>query len=96
MKKEIERNDPCHCGSGKKYKNCHMGKGSAGINSNKNLLYLVVMVVIVALAGFSIYYNSKQSSSPSVNTRTSPVAQPPGEAPAGKVWSSEHGHWHDI
>lgn len=22
-KKKIGRNDPCHCGSGKKYKNCH-------------------------------------------------------------------------
>ena len=23
-------------------------------------------------------------------------AQPPGPAPAGKVWSPEHGHWHDT
>jgi hypothetical protein len=23
------------------------------------------------------------------------AAQPPGPAPAGKVWSAEHGHWHD-
>jgi len=22
--------------------------------------------------------------------------QPPGPAPEGKVWSPEHGHWHDI
>lgn len=22
--------------------------------------------------------------------------QPPGEVPAGKVWSAEHGHWHDA
>ena len=22
--------------------------------------------------------------------------QPLGEAPPGKVWSPEHGHWHDI
>lgn len=22
--------------------------------------------------------------------------QPPGEAPPGKVWSPEHGHWHDL
>ena len=26
---KIGRNDPCHCGSGKKYKNCHM-KAEAG------------------------------------------------------------------
>ncbi len=25
-KREIGRNDPCWCGSGKKYKNCHLGK----------------------------------------------------------------------
>lgn len=25
-----------------------------------------------------------------------PAPQPPGEAPPGKVWSVEHGHWHDA
>lgn len=25
-----------------------------------------------------------------------PGPQPPGPAPAGKVWSTEHGHWHDA
>ena len=24
-----------------------------------------------------------------------PAPQPPGEVPPGKVWSAEHGHWHD-
>ena len=24
MNKKLERNDPCWCGSGKKYKQCHM------------------------------------------------------------------------
>ncbi len=24
--KDLGRNDPCHCGSGKKYKNCHLAK----------------------------------------------------------------------
>lgn len=24
------------------------------------------------------------------------VPKPPGEAPPGKVWSPEHGHWHDA
>jgi len=24
--KDLSRNDPCHCGSGKKYKNCHLPK----------------------------------------------------------------------
>ena len=25
----VGRNDPCPCGSGKKYKNCHAGEGEA-------------------------------------------------------------------
>lgn len=95
MKTELRRNDPCHCGSGKKYKNCHMGKESSGLNNNKNLLYLAIMLVIVAIASFSIYYNSQQSPSPNRNLQNGSVAQPAGKAPAGKVWSTEHGHWHD-
>ncbi len=25
-----------------------------------------------------------------------PAPQPPGPVPDGKVWSAEHGHWHDA
>jgi hypothetical protein len=28
-KKTLGRNDPCHCGSGKKYKQCHLEKDEA-------------------------------------------------------------------
>ena len=28
-KKDLGRNDPCHCGSGKKYKQCHLEKDEA-------------------------------------------------------------------
>ena len=27
---------------------------------------------------------------------TAPAPQPPGPVPEGKVWSAEHGHWHDA
>lgn len=27
--------------------------------------------------------------------QTAPAAAAPGQAPPGKVWSAEHGHWHD-
>jgi hypothetical protein len=27
---------------------------------------------------------------------TTPQPQPPGAPPPGKVWSPEHGHWHDA
>ena len=29
QKKTLGRNDPCHCGSGKKYKQCHLDKDEA-------------------------------------------------------------------
>ena len=29
--KDVGRNDPCPCGSGKKYKNCCLNKGSKGL-----------------------------------------------------------------
>jgi preprotein translocase subunit SecA len=29
-KPKVGRNDPCHCGSGKKYKNCHMREDQTG------------------------------------------------------------------
>ena len=29
MTSELGRNDPCHCGSGKKYKACHLGPDEA-------------------------------------------------------------------
>ena len=28
-RQELGRNDPCHCGSGKKYKQCHLAKDEA-------------------------------------------------------------------
>jgi uncharacterized protein len=30
MKEKVGRNDPCPCGSGKKYKSCCLGKSSSG------------------------------------------------------------------
>jgi len=32
VEKTLGRNDPCHCGSGKKYKHCHMKSDLAGGN----------------------------------------------------------------
>lgn len=34
--------------------------------------------------------------SPPPSPQYTPAPQPPGEVPAGKVWSVEHGHWHDA
>jgi hypothetical protein len=29
--KDLGRNDPCHCGSGKKYKHCHLAKDEEAV-----------------------------------------------------------------
>ncbi len=34
MSEKIRRNDPCHCGSGKKYKNCHLDLDAAAHRTN--------------------------------------------------------------
>ena len=98
MKKDLNRNDLCYCGSGKKYKNCHMGKPTAE-KANKSFIIIGALAVIVVMAAISVFFSVQES--PQKNNRTTtnpvsaPVAPPPGEAPEGKVWSSEHGHWHD-
>jgi hypothetical protein len=46
MAKKLNRNDPCHCGSGKKYKNCHMDKDNAKTGSKLGMIALAVAVVL--------------------------------------------------
>jgi len=82
---KIGRNDPCHCGSGKKYKNCHE-KLSGGIETRQKGFVvggIIVLLIILAIVMISIDSNTSKSSAP-------------GPAPAGKVWSEAHGHWHDA
>ncbi len=122
MSSQIGRNDPCPCGSGKKYKNCCYKRGVLVSKKGQNKVALGVVAVVAVIAG--IVSISKLSSSPTSQSSapivqppisssatatptqnpltSSPVtgapftAQPPGPAPAGKVWSAEHGHWHDA
>ena len=83
--KKIGRNDPCHCGSGKKRKNCH------GQKSPSSKMYLLLGVIVV-LAGVVIF--SIVADDPSTSNRS--FTPQPGSAPPGNVWSPEHGHWHDT
>ena len=84
---KIGRNDPCHCGSGKKYKHCHLKEDGEKESNNKGILIGAIIIIFVIISAFVIY-NKTQSSN-------DPVNPPPGQAPEGKVWSEEHGHWHD-
>lgn len=46
MAKKLNRNDPCHCGSGKKYKNCCQNKDTSGIKSKVGLIGVILIVVL--------------------------------------------------
>ncbi len=50
MSKKINRNDPCPCGSGRKYKNCHEGKQK----KRSGRLPLIFLAIALLLAGFLI------------------------------------------
>lgn len=54
MADKPKRNDPCHCGSGKKYKNCCQDKDQSQLSSKLGLIGVVIAVifglVIVAIA----------------------------------------------
>ena len=76
---KINRNDPCQCGSEKKYKDCH-GKQGQSEPWKKMLIYVGIAFVLIWLAMDLFSLNESSLSS----------------APPGKVWSEEHGHYHDI
>ena len=96
MSKELKRNDPCHCGSGAKYKNCHSKKGI-----KKPLPWMFWSVLLALIVVFSLIPNNKENGSGNQYISKPYMPQnkgknmPKGEAPPGKVWSAEHGHWHD-
>ena len=64
------------------------------------------MVVTIAIFGVALiggglllnYYGTSPRNAPASAGQIpgQAVPQPPGEAPPGKVWSPEHGHWHDA
>lgn len=99
MNKEVNRNAPCPCGSGKKYKNCCQYKG-AGLQKKKpSVLLAVIILAAVFGAGAAVmklFSAEKSNAAATASTGQSFNAQPPGPIPEGKVWSVEHGHWHNI
>lgn len=57
MAKKPERNDPCHCGSGKKYKNCCQKKDNTQTSSKLGMIgigaaiILGIVLLVMALSG---------------------------------------------
>jgi len=86
MAPKIGSKDPCPCGSKKKYKNCCGREGTHSTSKKQTQLVLsAIGVGVVAVILIAVLTKSQNTSNP-----------PPGAAPAGKVWSPEHGHWHDA
>ncbi len=76
------RNDPCPCGSGKKYKQCCEGKAAERTAFlNKCIAVIVgILVLLVAVGTVASFFSDDQGNN----------------APPGQVWSPDHGHWHDA
>lgn len=79
------RNDPCPCGSGLKHKQCCAGK-AAWHQRPTVTAALVALFLVGSLVLAGVVITGDDTASPGA----------PGEAPPGKVWSEEHGHWHDA
>lgn len=107
MSQKAGRNDLCPCGSGKKMKACHP-EGVTPASKNRNLIIIGAVVAVVAVSAAAMMRETPppMQSAPTrpstmpVNNATAPATQgagtpQPGPAPPGKVWSPEHGHWHD-
>lgn len=93
----IGRNDPCPCGSGRKYKHCCANKSSRG--ASRGLLALIALIAVIAAVGAIASFvgrNKTRATTPAGAVNTQAGRPQPGPAPPGKVWSPEHGHWHDA
>jgi hypothetical protein len=100
-------NYPCPCGSGRKFKHC-CGDVTARRESKSNRLMVAIGVGIMATAAAAAivvladFVGERQPAQPTPAETTvpfrfgGPTSQPAGPAPPGKVWSPEHGHWHDA
>ena len=82
-----QRNAPCPCGSGKKYKRC------CGMKRTRMSRWVLALGGGAVILASGLWFGKPLLSGDGGQAGGS---QPPGPAPPGKVWSPEHGHWHDI
>lgn len=78
MANKPERNDPCYCGSGKKYKNCCQDKDNTKFSSKLGMAGIAI-VLILGLVLVGIALSGGES---------------PQDCPQGTVWSDAHQHCH--
>ena len=62
---KISRNDPCHCGSGKKYKLCHLGQEDDSVDEvakpSRTVPAVLSVLVLVGSVGAGIVTDSASS-----------------------------------
>ena len=75
-----KRNAKCPCGSGKKYKLCHGKRERPERSRRTNFTIVVAAIGIAAAALFGVAATFSNRAVKDEN---------------GRVWSPEHGHWHD-
>ena len=75
------RNDPCPCGSGKKYKRCCEAEATERTTFLTKWMFVLLGAFLLLGA---------------VGIIASILGGDPSDAPPGRVWSPEHGHWHEI
>ena len=88
MSNIVGRNQPCPCGSGKKYKHCCFGKDTKSEASNRNIIVWGGALVVVFIGLYVVFSND--GATPGFRS------DPTGQGLPGQVWSPEHGHWHDA
>ncbi|HET9253169.1 MAG TPA: SEC-C metal-binding domain-containing protein [Candidatus Eisenbacteria bacterium] len=97
MNRQPGRNEPCSCGSGRKYKNCCEGKTRIfGQKIPGAAIWVLVAVAGVGVAAYAMLRPDRPEP-------TMPAAVPPEERPAPYTYDSltnrhfdpVHGHWHD-
>ncbi len=77
--KAVGRNQPCPCGSGKKYKHCHALKTQKVSLAGRVVLSAIVLML---LTGAFVMLTSLDELGSD------------GASGPRRVWSEEHGHWH--
>ena len=101
MTTTVGRNDPCPCGSGRKYKNCCEGKLQLGRQVRGPWLYVGAAVAAIAIVGvgFTLTRNRATTNigSPgSVDNTAGPAAAPwTYDSTTNRHFDPVHRHWHD-
>ena len=80
---KIGRNEPCPCGSGRKYKHCCLDKKRSTPLYQKLVIALIVVILLGGLIQALAFFRSSDPG----------ASRGPGPG-QGKVWSEEHQHWH--